>query len=146
MSSAHRSLVAHDERAFNGLVVAYEQRVFRLLLRMLGRRDEARTWHRRCSSRSVKALGQLPWRVEARHLDLSNAVNLCKNRMKYLQRRHSSEEASSNRWPSGGAERGQGVTFGETSRHDHMVKASDSRHRSNGIAELDPTFAKARAA
>ena len=34
-------LKARDERAFNELVEAYEYRVFRLVHRMLGRRDEA---------------------------------------------------------------------------------------------------------
>src|SRR4051794_6343655 len=34
-------LAGRDERAFNELVELYEARVFRLLLRMLGRRDEA---------------------------------------------------------------------------------------------------------
>ena len=33
-------LASRDERAFNELVVLYQERVFRILLRMLGRRDE----------------------------------------------------------------------------------------------------------
>jgi hypothetical protein len=41
-------LRSRDERAFNELVKLYERRIFGLLLRMIGQRDEARTWRKRC--------------------------------------------------------------------------------------------------
>src|SRR4051812_9803584 len=50
-------LAQRDERAFNELVELYEARVFRLLLRMLGRRDEAEDMAQEVFVQIFKAVG-----------------------------------------------------------------------------------------
>ena len=50
-------LASRDERAFNELVVLYQERVFRILLRMLGRRDEAEDMAQEVFVQIFKAVG-----------------------------------------------------------------------------------------
>ena len=50
-------LASRDERAFNELVVLYQERVFRILLRMLGRRDEAEDMAQEVFVQVFKAVG-----------------------------------------------------------------------------------------
>jgi RNA polymerase sigma-70 factor, ECF subfamily len=80
-------LKKRDEAAFNQFVRAYEQRVFALVLRMLGNRAEAQDLAQEVfvtvfksidSFRGDSKLGTWLYRV---------AVNHCKNRIKYLDRR-----------------------------------------------------------
>jgi len=135
-------LVAHDERAFNELVEAYEQRVFRLLLRMLGRRDEAEDMAQEVFVQVFKAIGSFRGESKLGTWIYRIAVNLCKNRMKYLQRRHSSEEDELEPMAERAAlNEAKGVTFGETSRPDHMVEGLQlERIVQICISELDPDF------
>jgi RNA polymerase sigma-70 factor (ECF subfamily) len=62
--------------------------------------------------------------------------------MKYLQRRHSSEEDELEPMAERAAlNEAKGVTFGETSRPDHMVEGFQlERIVQICIAELDPDF------
>jgi RNA polymerase sigma-70 factor, ECF subfamily len=135
-------LVARDERAFNELVQAYEQRVFRLLLRMLGRRDEAEDMAQEVFVQVFKAIGTFRGDSRLGTWVYRIAVNLCKNRMKYLSRRHSGEqdelEPAAERLP---LSEGKGVTLGETSRPDQLVEGFQlERVVQACIAELDPDF------
>ena len=135
-------LVARDERAFNELVQAYEQRVFRLLLRMLGRRDEAEDMAQEVFVQVFKAIGTFRGDSRLGTWIYRIAVNLCKNRMKYLSRRHSGEqdelEPAAERLP---LSEGKGVTLGETSRPDDMVEGFQLEQVVQAcIAELDPDF------
>ncbi|HTQ07735.1 MAG TPA: sigma-70 family RNA polymerase sigma factor [Polyangiaceae bacterium] len=135
-------LIARDERAFNELVEAYEQRVFRLLLRMLGRRDEAEDMAQEVFVQVFKAIGTFRGDSRLGTWIYRIAVNLCKNRMKYLSRRHSGEqdelEPAAERLP---LSEGKGVTFGETTRPDQLVEGFQlERVVQACIAELDPDF------
>ncbi len=135
-------LIARDERAFNELVQAYEQRVFRLLLRMLGRRDEAEDMAQEVFVQVFKAIGTFRGDSRLSTWIYRIAVNLCKNRMKYLSRRHSTEqdelEPSAERLPLNEA---KGVTYGETTRPDQLVEGFQLERVVQGcIAELDPDF------
>jgi RNA polymerase sigma-70 factor, ECF subfamily len=136
-------LIARDERAFNELVQAYEQRVFRLLLRMLGRRDEAEDMAQEVFVQVFKAIGTFRGDSKLGTWIYRIAVNLCKNRMKYLSRRHTGEqdelEPVAERTPLNEAK--GGVTFGETSRPDHLVEGFQlERIVQECIAELDADF------
>src|SRR5262245_3786616 len=51
-------LQARDEAAFNELVLAYERRVFALVFRMLGRRDEAEDLSQEVFVQVFKAIDQ----------------------------------------------------------------------------------------
>ncbi len=80
-------LKRRDEAAFNQFVLLYQQRVFSLLARMVGNREEARdvaqdvfltVFKNIDSFRGDSKLSTWLYRV---------AVNHCKNRIKYLDRR-----------------------------------------------------------
>src|SRR6185436_18620988 len=80
-------LVARDESAFNELVITYERRVFALVLRMLGRRDEAEDLAQEVFVQVFKAIDQFRGESKLSTWIYRIAVNLCKNRTKYLSRR-----------------------------------------------------------
>ncbi len=83
-----RRLRARDERAFRDLVERYQDRVFSLLFRMIGRREEAEDLAQEVFVTVFKSIDQFrgdsklsPWLYRV-------AVNHCKNRVKYLARRY----------------------------------------------------------
>ncbi|HEV8247387.1 MAG TPA: sigma-70 family RNA polymerase sigma factor [Polyangiaceae bacterium] len=135
-------LVGRDERAFNELVQLYEQRVYRLVFRMLGRRDEAEDMAQEVFVQVFKAIGTFRGDSKLSTWIYRIAVNLCKNRMKYLSRRHSEAqdefEPSADRAPLSQA---KGVTTGEMARPDHLVEGFQmERIVHECIAELEPDF------
>ncbi|HSQ66268.1 MAG TPA: sigma-70 family RNA polymerase sigma factor [Polyangiaceae bacterium] len=85
-------LVAHDERAFNELVRVYERRVFGLVLRMIGQRAEAEDLTQEVFVQVFKAIGTFRGDSKLSTWIYRIAVNLCKNRAKYLRVRHASEQ------------------------------------------------------
>jgi RNA polymerase sigma-70 factor (ECF subfamily) len=85
-------LVARDERAFNELVRAYERRVFGLVLRMLGQRAEAEDLTQEVFVQVFKAIGTFRGESKLSTWIYRIAVNLCKNRAKYLRVRHTSDQ------------------------------------------------------
>jgi RNA polymerase sigma-70 factor (ECF subfamily) len=116
-------LIARDERAFNELVELYGDRVFRLMLRMLARKDEAEDMAQEVFVQVFKAIHQFRGDAKLGTWIYRVAVNLCKNRGKYLSRRHSGSEdeldALADRAPLAEA---KGVTSGELSGPDQMVQ------------------------
>ena len=135
-------LRAHDERAFNELVEAYEQRVFRLVFRMLGRRDEAEDMAQEVFVQVFKAVATFRGESKLSTWIYRIAVNLCKNRIKYLTRRHEGAqqelEPVAERAPLSEA---KGVTFGDVARPDHMVEGLQLELIvKRCIAEIDPDF------
>jgi RNA polymerase sigma-70 factor, ECF subfamily len=116
-------LVARDESAFNELVVVYERRVFALVFRMLGRRDEAEDLSQEVFVQVFKAIDQFRGESKLSTWIYRIAVNLCKNRSKYLSRRHLSDQddvdAMAERVPLSAA---KGVSVGDVSRPDHLVE------------------------
>jgi RNA polymerase sigma-70 factor (ECF subfamily) len=135
-------LLARDERAFNELVRAYEQRVFRLLFRMLGRRDEAEDMAQEVFVQVFKAIGTFRGDSKLGTWIYRIAVNLCKNRIKYLSRRHAGEEAElepqAERAP---LNEGKGVTLGESARPDHEAEGREvERLVKICITDLEPDF------
>src|ERR1051325_8751034 len=85
-------LAMRDERAFNELVELYEARVFRLVFRMLGRRDEAEDMAQEVFVQVFKAIDQFRGESKLSTWIYRIAVNLCKNRSKYLRVRHANEQ------------------------------------------------------
>lgn len=138
-------LRAQDERAFNELVVAYEHRVFRLVFRMLGRRDEAEDMAQEVFVQVFKAIGQFRGDSKLGTWIYRIAVNLCKNRIKYLARRHDGAqdefEPVAERAPLSEA---KGVTFGDVARPDHMVEGLQlERIVQRCMSEVEPEFREA---
>jgi RNA polymerase sigma-70 factor (ECF subfamily) len=118
-----RRLVARDENAFNLLVVTYERRVFALVFRMLGRREEAEDLAQEVFVQVFKAIDQFRGDSKLSTWIYRIAVNLCKNRTKYLSRRHASDtddiDAMADRAPLSAA---KGVSVGDISRPDELVE------------------------
>lgn len=85
-------LVARDERAFNELVRNYERRVFGLVFRMLGSRAEAEDLTQEVFVQVFKAIGTFRGESKLSTWIYRIAVNLCKNRAKYLRVRHTGEQ------------------------------------------------------
>jgi RNA polymerase sigma-70 factor, ECF subfamily len=85
-------LVARDERAFSVLVRTYEQRVFALVLRMLGNRAEAEDLAQEVFVQVFKAIGTFRSESKLSTWIYRIAINLCKNRRKYLRVRHTQEQ------------------------------------------------------
>jgi RNA polymerase sigma-70 factor (ECF subfamily) len=116
-------LRAHDERAFNELVEVYGDRVYRLLLRMLARREEAEDLTQEVFVQVFKAVGSFRGDAQLGTWIYRIAVNTCKNRAKYLARRHAAQqdelESAAERGALGEA---KGVTAGESARPDQVVE------------------------
>jgi len=85
-------LRARDERAFNELVKAYERRVFGLVFRMLSSRAEAEDLTQEVFVQVFKAIGTFRGESKLSTWIYRIAVNLCKNRSKYLRVRHTGEQ------------------------------------------------------
>jgi RNA polymerase sigma-70 factor (ECF subfamily) len=86
-------LRARDERAFNELVRTYERRVFALLLRLIGRPDEAEDLAQEVFVQVFKSIGGFRGESKLSTWIFRIAINLSKNRTKYLARRHMDSQA-----------------------------------------------------
>jgi RNA polymerase sigma-70 factor, ECF subfamily len=131
-----------DERAFNELVRLYERRVFGLVFRMLGRRDEAEDIAQEVFVQVFKAIDQFRGESKLSTWIYRIAVNLCKNRSKYLSRRHSNEQddidAVAERVPLNQA---KGVTTSDVAGpHDSYEGREVERIVQVAIAKLEPEF------
>ena len=135
-------LAQRDERAFNELVELYETRVFRLVLRMLGRRDEAEDMAQEVFVQIFKAVSTFRGDSKLSTWIYRVSVNLCKNRMKYLARRHSEGEDELEPVAERTAlDEAKGVTFGDIAQPDRMVEGYQiERVVQQCIAELEPDF------
>jgi RNA polymerase sigma-70 factor (ECF subfamily) len=115
-------LRARDERAFNELVELYGDRVYRLMLRMLSRREEAEDMAQEVFVQVFKAIGQFRADSKLGTWIFRIAVNVCKNRSKYLARRHSDAEDEFEVVAERGAlSEARAVTSSEPARPDQMV-------------------------
>jgi len=85
-------LVARDEAAFNTLVRAYERRVFALLVRMIGSRAEAEDLAQEVFVQVFKAIGSFRGESKLSTWIYRIAVNLSKNRSKYLRVRRTDRQ------------------------------------------------------
>ena len=80
-------LKRHDEAAFNQFVLKYQERVFRLLLRMLGDRAEAEDLAQEVFISIFKAIEGFRGDSQLSTWVYRVATNHCRNRLKYLTRR-----------------------------------------------------------
>ena len=138
-------LQRHDERAFNELVEAYSPRVYRLVARMLGRREDAEDMAQEVFVQVFKAIGQFRGDAKLGTWIYRVAINLCKNRSKYLSRRYEDKQdafdAVADHQPLHEA---KGVTSGQINRPDQMVEGMQMEAiMRRCIAELEPDFREA---
>jgi RNA polymerase sigma-70 factor, ECF subfamily len=135
-------LIARDERAFNELVQTYGRRVSALVFRMLGNRAEAEDLTQEVFVQVFKAIGTFRGDSKLSTWIYRIAVNLCKNRTKYLRVRHSNEqdelEAVAERVPLGEVRRANVAVI---ERPDEALAGKQvERIVQDAIASIEPTF------
>ena len=84
-----RRLQARDEHAFNELVQLYEGRVYRLVLRILGKPDEAEDMAQDVFVAVFRSVDKFRGDSKLSTWIYKIAINLCKNRGRYWSRRPS---------------------------------------------------------
>jgi RNA polymerase sigma-70 factor (ECF subfamily) len=135
-------LVARDERAFNELVQAYGRRVSALVMRMLGNRAEAEDLTQEVFVQVFKAIGTFRGESKLSTWIYRIAVNLCKNRSKYLRVRHANEqdelEAVAERIPLGDAQK---ANVAHIERPDEaMAGRQIEKIVQDAILKIEPAF------
>lgn len=135
-------LVARDERAFNELVRVYGARVSALVFRMLKNRAEAEDLTQEVFVQVFKAIGSFRGDAKLSTWIYRIAINLCKNRTKYLRVRHAGEqdelEAVAERVPLGEVRR---ANVAHIARPEEAVAGRQVESLVQAaIASLDPTF------
>jgi RNA polymerase sigma-70 factor (ECF subfamily) len=135
-------LVARDERAFNALVKAYERRVFALLLRMSGNQSEAEDLAQEVFVQVFKAIGSFRGESKLSTWIYRIAINLCKNRSKYLRvRRTGEQEELEVLEQHGRPNESRQPAAAYIARPDDMVAGKQiERIVQDAILQLDPTF------
>lgn len=83
-----RRLIERDERAFREMVETYQDRVYNLLFRMIGRREEAEDLAQEVFVTVFKSIDQFRGDSKLSTWLYRVAANHCKNRIKYLARRY----------------------------------------------------------
>src|SRR5689334_11877090 len=79
-----------DEEAFNQVVSDYQNKVFGLIYRMMGNREEAEDLAQEVFVTVFKSIDQFRGDSKLSTWIYRIAANHCKNRIKYLSRRHTS--------------------------------------------------------
>lgn len=135
-------LARRDERAFNELVRTYERRVFGVVLRMLGNPAEAEDLSQEVFYQVFKAIGTFRGDSKLSTWIYRIAVNLCKNRAKYLKVRHTSDqtdiEEQAERVPLGEARH---ANVGQVERPDEMMEGRQvEKIVRDAIVQLEPAF------
>ena len=136
-------LVARDERAFNELVQTYGRRVSALVLRMLGNKAEAEDLTQEVFVQVFKAISTFRGESKLSTWIYRIAVNLCKNRTKYLRVRHAGEqdelEAVAERTDLGGG--GTRANVAVIERPDEALGGKQvEKIVQDAILKIDPTF------
>jgi RNA polymerase sigma-70 factor (ECF subfamily) len=135
-------LQRRDERAFLELVQLYQARVYKLVLRMVGRRDEAEDMAQEVFVQVFKAVSTFRGDSKLSTWIYRIAINLCKNRIKYLgRRRRESQEEYEAVEERAGLDVSLGATSGQVARPDHLVEGYQLEGIVEAaIAEMDADF------
>jgi len=135
-------LRSRDERAFLELLTLYQVRVYKLVYRMLGRADEAEDMAQEVFVQVFKAVGTFRGDSKLSTWIYRIAVNLCKNRTKYLARRRTEAEDSSESGPDRSDHAtARGVTSADVARPDHLVEGYQmERLVESALNEMEPDF------
>jgi RNA polymerase sigma-70 factor (ECF subfamily) len=134
-------LVLRDERAFTALVKAYERRVFALVLRMIGNPAEAEDLAQEVFVQVFKAIGTFRRESKLSTWIYRIAINLCKNRSKYLRVRHTAEQEPLDAQAERATALDAKVSYSDIARPDDMASGKQAeRIVQQAIAELEPSF------
>ena len=137
-----RRLQARDEAAFSELIDLYERRVFALIYRMVGRREEAEDLTQDVFLQAFRAIDRFRGDAKLSTWLFRVAVNLTKNRLKYTARRGGDSkqdvDALNDRSSFGQA---QGVSVGGVDRPDELVQGHQLEQIvRRAMMELEPDF------
>lgn len=135
-------LQARDELAFNELMQLYQRRVFALVYRMLGRREDAEEVVQETFVQVFRKVDKFRGDSKLSTWLFRVAVNLCKNRMKSNARRPSSRQqdidAIADHTVFSSAE---GVSVGSVERPDELVEGRRLEQIvKEAIMRLEPEF------
>jgi RNA polymerase sigma-70 factor (ECF subfamily) len=132
-------LVARDERAFFSLVRSYERRVFALVLRMVGNRAEAEDLAQEVFVQVFRSVALFRGDSKLSTWIFRIAVNLCKNRNKYLRvRRTDAQQSLDPADDSALASNGRAEQF---ARPDEVMAGRQVEEIvQRAILDLEPTF------
>jgi RNA polymerase sigma-70 factor, ECF subfamily len=136
------ALLARDEHAFSLLVLAYERRVLSLVIRMLGHREEARELTQEVFIQVFKSLDSFRGEAKLSTWIYRVAINMCKNRTKYLRVRHTdAQEDFADVAERVSMNEAQRSTVSHVERPDEAVAGRQiERIVQAGIAELEDSF------
>jgi RNA polymerase sigma-70 factor (ECF subfamily) len=135
-----RRLRDRDERAFRELVETYQDRVFSLVLRMIGRREEAEDLAQEVFVTVFKSIEQFRGDAKLSTWLYRVAVNHCKNRVKYLARRYdrATGELDETAERAAAAQGGEPVGAGTIRAPDRALEGAETeRLVQRAIAELE---------
>lgn len=79
---------AGDERAFSEIVLTYQKKVFNIAFRMLGNREEAKELSQEVFLSVLESIKDLREEIKFEPWLTQITLNHCRNRWKYLKRRH----------------------------------------------------------
>ncbi len=113
------ALRRRDEHAFNQLVLVHEARVFRLVFRMLGSHEEAEDMTQEVFVQVFRSIDKFRGDSQIGTWIFRIAMNLTRNRNKYLARRHQKSHAELDVTdPKDEENEARGRISGETTRPD----------------------------
>ncbi len=117
-------LKRRDEAAFNELITLYQGRIFRLVFRMLGDREEAEDLAQEVFVTVFKSIDGFRGDSKLSTWLYRVATNHCKNRIKYLQRRARGKKKEFDEIAEANAlESATMDTTSHIARPDHLVEA-----------------------
>jgi RNA polymerase sigma-70 factor (ECF subfamily) len=135
-------LIARDERAFNELVLTYGRRIGTLVFRMLGNRAEADDMTQEVFVQVFKSIDSFRGDAKLSTWMYRIAVNLCKNRAKYLRVRHTNQqdelEPLADRLPLGDAHTANVAHIEQPD--EAMAGREITKIVQDAMARIDPTF------
>jgi len=119
-----RRLRDRDERAFREMVDEYRDRVFSLTLRMLSNRQEAEDLAQEVFITVFKSIDSFRGDSKFSTWLYRITANHCKNRIKYLARRHDRKQAEFDEKTTGGAAAGAVATPYQSRRPDEQMQGA----------------------
>jgi RNA polymerase sigma-70 factor, ECF subfamily len=135
-----RRLRERDERAFQEMVERYQHPIFNLLYRMIGSKEEAEDLAQEVFVTVFKSIDQFRGESKFSTWLYRIAANHCKNRIKYLSRRHDRQtgELDEATERAAVAQGGAPIAAGHVDGPDRVLEGLETeRIVQRAIAELD---------
>lgn len=137
-----RRLKRRDERAFTELVVRHQARIYNVCYRMLGNAAEAEDIAQETFIKGFKAIKSFRGEAQLGTWLFRIAINLCKNRLKYLGRRGAGRTSDLDHVPERAfSSRGQPTVSEPAPRPDQALEGGRTQGRIQAaLGQLEPEF------